>query len=363
MHTPATSRAALPPIGCNGRGAQASSMSSPVSLVEPSVEEQFRLVHEAGVFDSFDRLPMPDQVDTYLRCIQQFALPVRTASWFYALGRDEALLAHKLRLAAEVGASLHNIMVHWHDAAGQPVSDTEVADFYLRAYDLGMPQGVEPTLELHVNMWSEDPRRVSPVAELVRRRGVPFNFTLDYSHVIFKMGNAQELRICGLTDDVAAGRVELDPRRPGSLVDQWLEMGIVRWMQVRSVAPNGPRNTWSILDPSQPVAAVPTHSIFDYRAGEPGRGILYPFEQPAPGEWHSAWDDAALECTRAVVKKVLAHHARTPGSRLAAITTEMINLPDYAHNARFSLIGQNAAIARHIRQTWSHELATLAAAA
>ena len=30
----------------------------------------------------------------------------------------------------------------------------------------------------------------------------------------------------------------------------------------------------------------------------------------------------------------------------------MINLPDYAHNARFSLIGQNAAIATYLRETW-----------
>jgi len=350
-------KTSLPPIGCNGRGAQASSIAAPVSLVEPPIEEQFRLVSEAGVFDSFDRLPMEGQVDAYLRCIERFSLPVRTASWFYALERDEALLAQKLRLAGEVGASLHNIMVHWHDAHGRPVSDAEVADFYLRAWDLGMPHGVEPTLELHVNMWSEDPRRVLPVAEAVRRRGVPFNFTLDYSHVIFKMGNVEEQRICGIDEDVAAGRIELDPRQPGSLVDQWLDMGIVRWMQVRSVAPNGPRNLWSILDPTQPVAAVPTHSIFDYRAGEPGRGILYPFEEPAPGEWHSPWDDAALDCTRAVVRKVLQHHASTPDSRLAAITTEMINLPDYAHNARFSLIGQNAAIARHVRAIWAQEAA------
>jgi hypothetical protein len=343
----------LPPIGCNGRGAQASSKSVPVSLAEPSIEEQFRLVHETGVFDSFDRLPMADQLKTYLQCIDRYRLPVLTASWFYVLGQDEALLSEKLELAAAVGARQHNIMVHWHDAEGRPVTDQEVADFYLKAYDIGMPSGVEPTLELHVNMWSEDPRRVIPVAHAVRSRGVPFHFTLDYSHVIFKMGNDEELRLCGLADDVAAGRIELDPRRPGSLVDQWLDMGIVRWLQVRSVAPNGPRNAWSLLDPSQPVAAVPRHSLFDYRAGEPGRGILYPFEEPGPGEWHSPWDTSALDCTRAVVRKVLLHHANTADSGLRAITTEMINLPDYAHNARFSLIGQNAALARFVRETWA----------
>jgi hypothetical protein len=343
----------LPPIGCNGRGAQASSKSAPVSLTEPSIEEQFRLVHETGVFDSFDRLPMPHQLQTYRQCMERWSLPVLTASWFYVLGQDEELLSEKLRLAAAVGARQHNIMIHWHDAEGRPVTDQEVVDFYLRAYDQAMPLGVEPTLELHVNMWSEDPRRVIPVADAVRRRGVPFHFTLDYSHVIFKMGNEEELRLCGLADDVAAGRIELDPRRPDSLVDQWLEMGIVRWLQVRSVAPNGPRNLWSILDPAQPVAAVPQHSLVGYGVGEPGRGILYPFEEPGPGEWHSPWESAALDCTRAVVRKVLRHHARTPASGLRAITTEMINLPDYAHNARFSLIGQNAAIARFVRETWA----------
>jgi hypothetical protein len=352
-----TTEKTLPPIGCNGRGAQASSLEAPVSLAEPSIDEQFRLVSESGAFDSFDRLPMPDQLDTYLRSIDRWKLPVLTASWFYALGQDEAMLAEKLEMAAQVGARQHNIMVYWHDGEGRPVTNAEVADFYLRAYDLGMSRDVEPTLELHVNMWSEDPRRVAQVAELVQRRGVPFNFTLDYSHVIFKMGNEDELRLCGLHDDVAAGRIELDPRQPESLVDQWLDMGIVRWLQVRSVAPNGPRNLWSRLDPSQAVAAVPKFSIFDYREGEPGRGILYPFVEPGSGEWHSPWDASALDCTKAVVRKVLAHHARSPESRLRAITTEMINLPDYAHNARFSLIGQNSAIARFVRQTWDVQAA------
>lgn len=343
----------LPAIGCNGRGAQASSLQAPVALAEASIDEQFRLVSQTQVFDSFDRLPMPDAVDSFLRCIERYRLPVLTASWFYALGGDEPLLEEKIRLAAAVGALQHNVMVYWHDTQGRPVTNAEVADFYLQAYDIGMKLGVEPTFELHVNMWSEDPRRVAQVAELVRQRGVPFNFTLDYSHVIFKMGNTREQEICGIADDVAAGRLVLDPFQPGNLVDMWLDMGIVRWLQVRSAAPNGPRNIWSINDPANAVAAVPKYSIFPYAEGEPGRGILYPFTKPEPGEWHSPWEDSQLDCTREVVRKVLAHHAGQPASRLRAITTEMINLPDYAHNARFSLIDQNAAIARFVRDTWA----------
>ena len=328
-------------------------MTAPVSLAEPPLEEQFRLVAQTGQFDAFDRLPADGQVDRYLACIERHQLPVHTASWFYALGGDEPLLPRKLALAAAVGARLHNMMVYWHDASGRPVSNDEVADFYLRAYDLAAPLGIEPLLELHVNMWSEDPRRVVPVAQAVQRRGVPFNFTLDYSHCLFKMGNAQELAICGLTDDVAAGRCVLDPFAPGNLVDEWLAMGIVRWLQVRTAVPNGPRNLWSVFDPGNAVAALPAHSIFPYRAGEPGRGILYPFTEPAPGAWHSPWQAERLAGAREVVRKVLQHHHDTPGSRLAAITTEMINLPDYAHNARFSLIGENAAIAQFVRETWA----------
>ena len=145
----------------------------------------------------------------------------------------------------------------------------------------------------------------------------------------------------------------LDPFQAGNLVDEWLDLGIVRWLQMRSVAPNGPRNVWSLHDPSLAVAAVPRHAIFPYTAGQPGRGILYPFTEPASGEWHSPWQDTALDMSREVVRKVLAHHYERPESRLRAITTEMINLPDYAHNAKFSLIDQNAAIGRFVRQTWA----------
>lgn len=343
---------ALPPIGCNGRGVQDSSLERPISIEEPAIEEQFRLVKAAGVFDGLDRLPMPNEVELFQRCSKQYDLPIYTASWFYALGEDESILQEKLALAAQVGAKQHNIMLYWHDVNGREITDEEVAAFYLRAYAIGMPMDVEPTMELHVNMWSEDPRRVASVAQLVRKQGVEFNFTLDYSHILFKIGNEQELRVCGIYDDVQAGRLELDPRLPGNLVEQWLEMGIVRWLQVRAAAPNGPRNVWSTIDLSREVAAIPQYSIFPYEDGMPGRGIIYPFTEPAPGEWHSAWDESQLDCIKQVVQLVLEHHAFNEQSRLRAITTEMITLPDYAHNAKFSLIGQNAAVAQFIRATW-----------
>jgi hypothetical protein len=325
-------------------------MSAPVSNEEPSIDEQMRLVKEAGVFDFFDRLPLEDQLPEFQRAKEKYDLPVMTASWFYQLGQDEGCLEPNLRRAHAIGAFMHNVMVYTHHADGHVVSDQEVTDFYLRCYDEAMKLAIEPSFEVHVNMWSEDYRRVSSVARAVQARGIPFNFTLDYSHVIFKIGNPEEQDVSGVREDVEAGRLILDPFEVGNLCDEWLSMGIVRWLQVRAVAPNGPRNLWSRIDPTVSVAAMP---IDPSRAGQFGRGILYPFTKPALGEWHSPWHAYQLEPMKEVVRKVLRYHRDDPRKRLSFITTEMINLPDYADSARFSLIQQNAAIASFVRATWA----------
>jgi hypothetical protein len=162
-------------IGCNGRGV--------MHFEELSIDTQFRLVKESGAFDYFDRLPLPHQVDEYLRAAEKYELPLHTASWFYMLGRDEVLLQQNLGIASRIGAKIHNIMIFTHHADGHVLSDDEVTDCYLRTWDRAAPFCVEPSFELHVRMWSEDFRRVARVARKVCSRGVRFNFTLDYSHV------------------------------------------------------------------------------------------------------------------------------------------------------------------------------------
>lgn len=117
--------------------------------------------------------------------------------------------------------------------------------------------------------------------------------------------------------------------------------------------PNGPQNIWWRCDPGAVVAALPRYPRLPGKAGGPGRGIVYPFLKPAPGEWHSPWHAHALEPAKEVGRKVLAYHRNTPTSRLRDITTEMITLPDYTLNAEFSLIGQNAAMARFIGEVWA----------
>lgn len=337
-------------IGCNGRGAQASSPERPAAFTEPSLSNQFQMVAQAGVFDFFDRLPLENEVDDFLEFKAVNALPVHTASGVYALGDGylPALRANMER-AVKVGAKFHNMMVYnWHSEK-RWVTDDEVIRAWLDAWALGQELGIEPCFELHVNMWSENPRRVSTVAEASDKQGVPFNLTLDYSHMLFKIGDEAELEVSGIRQDVAAGRVVLDPYEPNNLVDQWLDAGLVRWFQLRSVTPSGPRNLWSKHDSSNGAAGVPDDPHQRKRDGEYGRAILYPFTRPSPGEWHSPWEAWRLEPCKHVARKVLQYHADHPDSRLAVITTEMINLTDYGDGARFSLIDQNAAIARFLR--------------
>ena len=314
-------------LGCNGRGA--------MHTVELPVEEQFRLVKESGVFDYFDRLPPPDQVREYVRCSTKFDLPIHTITWFYQLGRDERLFEQNLDIGKEVGADVHNVMIFTRHNDGHVLDDAEITEIYLRVYDLAKARGITPSFELHVNMWNEDFRRVERVVDAVHARGVPFHFTLDYSHVIFKIENPKEQDISGIREDVEIGKLVLDPFEDGNLCDRWLRMGIVLWAQLRPAAPNGPPNVWARDE-----------------NGNIGRGIQYPFTRPRPGEWHSDWFAYKVEPSKEAMRKILAYHLKNPASPLRYITTEMINLPDYGMNVKYSLIEQNIACARWIRATW-----------
>lgn len=295
------------------------------------------MIAGAGVFDYLDRLPAPELVEEHLRCSEKYGVPMHTGTYMYRLGKDHELLETNLRNAARLGLGIHNVMIYTHDVAGKAVTDDEVVWFYLRAWELGLKHGVQPSLEVHVDVWNEDFRRVLPVAEAVRARGVPFNFTLDYSHCVFKMDNPAEQEKCGIRADVESGALVLDPFEPGNLCEKWLEQGMVVYMQFRPAVPHGPDNAWA-----------------KGADGKPGRGIQYPFVKPAPGEWHSPWHAWKLEPAKEAARTVLRHHRETANSPLRFLTTEMITLPDYGEGAKYSLFDHNVACARWLRDTWNH---------
>lgn len=311
---------------------------------DESVESQFRMVRDAGVYDHLDRLPPPDLVDEYLRWSEHYSVPVRTGTGAFAVGRDEAALEQAMRNMARLGGKLLNIMLLAKHGSGRQVTDDEVVDCYQRVWEMGDRVGVQPSFEVHVDTWAEEFRRVIPVAERVRALGLPFNFTLDYSHCVFKIDNPQEQEVSGVREDVEAGRIVLDPFEAGSLCERWLEMNIVKYAQYRPAVPNGPRNVWATDD-----------------QGRPGRGIQYPFLKPHPGEWHSPWQAWKLEPSKQAIRKVLSYHLTHPDSPLRFMNTEMIVLPDYGANAKYSLYEHNVAVAHWIRETWAELKARQAA--
>lgn len=322
-------------LGCAGRGVQASTPESPVSQHELSVDEQFRMVVESGVFDFFDRLPLSDKIDEYIAAVEKYDFPVWGSAWTYRIGDDAlGVLESNLTNAAATGVLYHNMMVLTHHAAGHVVTDDEVVDLYLRSFDIGEKFGIQIGFEVHIHMWSEDFRRVSVVAEKIRSRGVPFRFVLDYSHCIFKIGNETEYAISGITEDVKNGQVVLDPFEAGNLADTWLDMNMVWWQQNRPAVPNGPPNIWATGDD-----------------GEPGRGCQYPFVRPNPGEWYDEWYAYLLEPTKEVVRKTLRHHLTHADSPLELMTVDYINLPDYGLGVGYNTFESSVAVGRFIRET------------
>jgi hypothetical protein len=298
------------------------------------IDTTVRMVKEAGVFDFVERMPLPGQLDAFRAALARHDVKLLSGGFFYALGRDEPLLEWHLRVAREFGMRVINVQIGAKDASGNRVSDQQVADAYLRAAELGDRLGVTPCFEVHINMWSERFPRVATVGEIAEKRGVPFNMTLDHSHVIFKMDNPRELDRENLREDLAAGLV-LDPRKPGNVCADWIARNWVRHAHARAAVPNNPPNIWA-----------------HHPDGSVGRGVQYPFAQPAPGEWHSEWHEEELDAWKNVLVQLMQHHASDPASRLGQITCEMIPPPDYGGGAKYSIFDQNVEVAKWLRKTW-----------
>jgi hypothetical protein len=301
----------------------------------PDIDTRFAMVREAGVFDYVDKTPDPHEIEDFRAASEKYGLPVRGSGWFYVAGRDEELLARNLATAGSLGSTVHNVQVLAKRADGELASDRDVVDFYERAVELGDRHGVTPCIEVHVNMWSEDFRRVVPVGRMAEARGLTFLMTLDHSHVIFKIENPKEQEVFDITDDVASGKLVLDPYRDGDVCGEWIANNWIGHCHARAAIPNNPLN----LDAKD-------------ERGNPGRGIQYPFAEPAPGAYHSPWREDALEPWKEVVRNLLAHHARDENSPLGQISTEFIPNLDYGEGCKYSLFEQAIACVEWMRAEW-----------
>ncbi len=302
----------------------------------PDIDTRFAMVRDAGVFDYVDKTPEPDEIEAFRAASEKYGLPVRGSGWFYSIGRDEGLLAQNLAIAESLGSTVHNVQIRAHRADGQLTTNDEIVDFYERALELGDKHKVTPCLEIHVLMWSEDFRRVVPVGRLAEARGLPFRLTLDHSHVIFKIDNPREQAVFDIRDDVQAGHLVLDPFTDGDVCSQWIDANWVGHCHARAAVPNNPLNTEA-----------------QDEDGNPGRGIQYPFVEPAPGDYHAPWRAEELEPWKEVVRRLLRHHAATANSPLGQISTEFIPNLDYGEGCRYSLFEQAIACVEWMRSEYA----------
>ena len=133
-----------------------------------------------------------------------------------------------------------------------------------------------------------------------------------------------------------AGRVLLAGDASGyvdALTGEGISLGMAH---ARAAVPNNPVNIW---------ARHPDGSF--------GCGIQYPFVKPAQGEWHSEWNEQALEPWKEGLRLLMRHHARNPKSILGQISTEFIPMTDYGAGAGYSVFEHNVACAKWLRETWA----------
>ena len=302
----------------------------------PEIDTRFSMVKEENLFDYVDKTPDLNEVNSFLKASKKYQIPIKAGGWFYTIGDHKGLLTQNLKTAQNLGSTIHNTQIQALNIDGNLVSNIDVRDTYLEAYDIGMKLGVTPCFEIHVNMWSEDFSRVIDVGKLVEEKGIEFNITLDHSHVIFKINNPKEQKIYNTDEQIVAGNLILDPYIKGNVVEEWINLGWVKHCHARSVIPNNPLNING-----------------KYSDGKLGRGIQYPFKKPKKDEYHELWEEKLLDPWKECILKLMKYHAKDPKSKLGQISTEFIPNTDYGEGCKYSLFEQGVECTKWMRNSWN----------
>jgi len=303
-------------------------------LPDPSPAERFAWIAESGAFDFIEKnLVVGEAFEPYLELVERHVVPIGVLGGIFTAGRDEPRARDAIRLAGALRTRLFNCQLFARHADGHSIDDGEVAEFYLRLLEAGAASGMRPSLEVHVDMWNEDFGRVEQVAERLARTNTPLRITLDLAHLLYKIGNAEELALSGLT--LAEAETRLRPESPQAFFRQWLAEGWVVHAHARAAVPNGPPNAW-------------------LRRGndQPGRAIQYPMVEPPEGSFHSPWQPERLAPWRQAMQQVLAHIAEHPEGELQQVACEFIPFADCGGGARYSIRGNNLACAGWLREQW-----------
>ena len=306
-------------------------------LMTPKAATRFAWIRHSGAFDYVEKNIDPTEDFTpYFALVEQYGLPIGVFGGIFCAGVDEPRMRWGLATGGRLGARLFNMQLYARHADGHALSDDEVIRFYAEAMEHGTRAGCLPSLEVHVDMWSEDFRRVGRIGERLAQMGIPLRLTLDHSHLIYKIGHAAELALSGLDDAPDGARDLLAPDGEATLYRQWLEAGWVVHAHTRSVAPG-----------------VSHNAAMNRKRGQPGRAIQYPFVQPPPGTFHADWQAERLQPWKDAVRDLLrwmqAHPERAPQQ----VSCEFIPFPDYGGGGRYSIWENNVACAHWLREEWA----------
>jgi hypothetical protein len=306
-------------------------------LATPHAATRFAWVQHSGAFDYIEKNIDPGEDFTpYFDLVARYGLPIRVFGGIFCAGQDEQRMRWGLKTGGQLGARVFNMQLYARRSDGKVVTDRQVADFFLDAMAHGEPVGCLPTLEVHVDMWSEQFRRVEAVADLLAQSNVKLRLTLDHSHLIFKIGHPEELALSGLADAPDGACALLAPGHPTTLYSQWLREGWVVHAHARSVAPG-----------------VHHNAAMNRRRGLPGRAIQYPFAEPLAGSFHAAWDAGRLQPWKQAVRELLAWMNTHPEAAPQQISCEFIPFADYGGGARYSIWSNNLACASWLREEWA----------
>ncbi|MEY8877364.1 MAG: xylose isomerase [Leptothrix sp. (in: b-proteobacteria)] len=300
----------------------------------PQAATRFAWVRHSGAFDYIEKNIDPgEDFAPYFDLVERHGVPIEVFGGIFCAGQDEARLRWGLATGGRLGSKLFNIQLYARHASGRPISDAQVVAFYQEALEHGAPVGCLPTLEVHVDMWSEDFQRVERIANRLAQSNTPLRLTLDHSHLIFKIGHADELALSGLSDAADGARAWLAPGHADTLYAMWLREGWVAHAHARSVAPG-----------------ITHNAAMNRRRGLPGRAIQYPFVEPTAGSFHADWQEDALAPWKSAVTDLLGWRAQQPDRAPARISCEFIPFADYGGGGRYSIWANNLACAAWLRE-------------
>lgn len=299
---------------------------------ERSPDERFNLLGRH--FDYVEKsLHKGESLAPWLRASERADLPISVLGGVFMPGEDNLRAADIIHQAVQLDCHVVNCQIMPPASALTERHALEmIGELYLDLIEVGSKGDCLPSLEIHIDMWSERFVNVERLADWLEQRGAQLHLTIDHSHLLYRQGNQRELALAGLQYSNDNGWTELHPASEHALYREWLAKGRIIHAHARSVALNGADNPWSERSP-----------------GVAGRGVQYPFVAPPTNSYHQPWREKDLEPWKTAVRQLIAWKMSHPHAALKKISCEFIPFADYGGGARYSLIEQNIACAAWLR--------------